>query len=189
MHALILMLFLAMPLAAYGQSGDAQFHLAMEFAIDGQERLPFEVVMGENDFADVAVAIPDVPYGGQRVMVRTTGWDDQRKVLNIRITYLEQSAGKWQVVEEPGLSVALDEAAEIRLGFNDVVKFSVVVKATLGTGGLADKLQRCEDGLELHAGVLGNDCCRVRCVDGSGQVMTCCASGGCCACGICCIPN
>lgn len=189
MHALILLLLLAIPLASHAQAGGTQFHLSMEFVIEGQERLPFEVVMGENDFADMAVANPDVPYGGQRVMVRTTGWDDERNILNLRITYLEQAAGKWQVVEEPRLGVSLDETADMRLEFNDVVKFAVSVKASLGTGNFADRLSGCEDCPELDSGILSNDCCSVRCIDGSGQVMTCCASGGCCACGICCVPN
>jgi len=138
MRALIRLLLLAIPLASHAQAGDNQFHLSMEFVIEGQERLPFEVVMGEKDFADMSVANPDFPYGGQRVLVRTTGWDDERGVLSLRLIYLEQAAGKWQVVEEPRMGVALGEIGTMRLELDDVVQFAVSVKASLVTGDLED---------------------------------------------------
>ena len=142
MRALVVLLLLVSPLASHAQAGGKQFHLSMEFVVKGEERLPFEVVIGEKDFADMSVANPDLPYGGQRVLVRTTGWDEEREVLKLRVIYLEQAAGKWQVVEEPRMGVGLGEIGAVSLGLNDVVQFSVSVKVSLFTGDLEDKISR-----------------------------------------------
>jgi hypothetical protein len=152
MRALRVLLFLVIPLASDAHAGGQQFHLSMEFVVAGEERLPFEVVMGEQDSADMSVANPDLPDGRRRVLVRTTGWDDEREVLTLRVIYLEQ-------------------------------------KVSLVTGDPEEDISGSERSEEHQSAMLNRDCCSVPCSDGSGQVMTRCASGGCCACGVCCIPN
>lgn len=154
MRALLVLLLLVSPLASDAQAGGKQFHLSMEFVVAGEERLPFEVVMGELDFADMYLANPDLPDDGQRVLVRTTGWDDEREVLTLRVRYLEQAAGKWQVVEEPRMGVGLGEVGTVRLELNDVVQFSVSVNVSLVTGGLEENISGCEHSEEHQRGML-----------------------------------